>query len=168
MEKKLLLLSILRAHEAHGYQLNEMLAQSVGIPLTLTRPNAYKLLNKMEQDGWVSYREEQQGNRPPRRVYAITDDGEAAFQQMLRDSLVAYSTPEIPGALVFNYLDLLPADEAAALLGQRREKIGRLFDELNEMPADIREAHPGVEYLLRFYESEIAWVEAMIAQLNGM
>lgn len=166
MEKKLLLLSILRAHEAHGYQLNEMLGQSVGIPITLTRPNAYKLLNKMEQDGWISYREEQQGNRPPRRVYAITADGEAAFQQMLRDSLVAYSTPELPGALVFNYLDLLPADEAAVLLGQRREKIAVLFDELSEMPADVREAHPGVEYLLRFYESEIKWVDAIINQLN--
>ena len=53
MEKKLLLLGTLRIHEMHGYQLNELLAQSVGMPIKLTRPNAYKLLNKMEQDGWI-------------------------------------------------------------------------------------------------------------------
>ena len=34
----------------------------------------------MEQDGWVTFREEQEGNRPPRRVYKITPEGATAFQ----------------------------------------------------------------------------------------
>ena len=116
MEKKLLLLSLLRDHEMHGYQLSEMLGQRVGIPINLTKSNAYKLLNKMEQDSWITYREEQEGNRPPRRVYTITDDGEAVFQQMLRESLATYIAPEFPSTVAFNFLGLLPTDEAVALL----------------------------------------------------
>lgn len=166
MEKKLLLLGTLRIHEMHGYQLNELLAQSVGLPIKLTRPNAYKLLNRMEQDGWISYREEQEGNRPPRRVYAITGVGEIAFQQMLRESLSAYIVPEFSSIVALNFLELLPTDEAIALLQERRDKVAAHFNEVAEIPTDMREAHLSVEYLFRFYQTEIAWIDEVIAHLS--
>ena len=166
MEKKLLLLSLLRDHEMHGYQLSEMLGQRVGIPINLTKSNAYKLLNKMEQDNWITYREEQEGNRPPRRVYTITDDGEAVFQQMLRESLATYIAPEFPSAVAFNFLGLLPTDEAVALLQQRREAVLVHFNEVAEIPDEMREAHLGIEYLARFYQTEIAWLDEIIAKLS--
>jgi DNA-binding PadR family transcriptional regulator len=167
MEKKLLLLGLLRNHEMHGYQLNAMLGESVGISIKLTRPNAYKLLNKMEQDGWVTYREEQEGNRPLRRVYAVTEEGELAFQQMLRDSLASYSVPEFPSTVGFNFLELLPADEAVDLLQQRRDKILSHFSAVAELPAEMRDVHPGIVYLFRFYRSEIEWLNEIIVQLRG-
>lgn len=166
MEKKLLLLGTLRSHEMHGYQLNEMLSQSVGLPIKLTKPNAYKLLNKMEQDGWITYREERSGNRPPRRVFKITDKGEIVFQKMLRDSLAAYSIPEFPSTVGFNFLELLPRDEAVTLLQQRREKVISLYDEMTEIPDEMREAHLSVEYLYRFYQTEIAWLDEAIVRLK--
>jgi DNA-binding PadR family transcriptional regulator len=166
MEKKLLLLGILRDQEMHGYQLNEMLGQGSGIPIKLSKPNAYRLLNKMEQDGWVTYREEQEGNRPPRRVYTITDEGERVFQRMLRNSLATYSLPEFPGSVALNYLELLPAHEALALLQQRREKVVVHFNEVDAMPAELREKHAGIEYLFRFYRFEIEWLDEIIVQLS--
>lgn len=166
MEKKLLLLGTLRSHEMHGYQFNEMLSQSVGIPIKLTKSNAYKLLSKMEQDGWITYREEQVGNRPPRRVYKITEKGEVVFQNMLRDSLSAYSGPEFPTTVGFNFLELLPTDETVALLQQRREKVISLHDEMAEIPIEMREAHMSIEYLYRFYQTEIEWLDEVIARLN--
>ena len=63
MEKKILLLGLLLSHGMHGYQLNEMLQQNPATPISLKKSNAYKLLNDMEADGWVSYTEEQEGNR---------------------------------------------------------------------------------------------------------
>jgi len=167
MEKKLLLLGVLRDHEMHGYQLNEMLGQSVGLPIKLTKPNAYKLLNKMEQDGWVTYRKEQEGNRPPRRVYTITDKGEIAFYQMLRDSLAAYAAPEFPSTAVFNFLDLLPSAEAVALLQERREKVVAHFKKVAEMDAEMREMHLGIEYLFRFYRIELEWLDEVMVQLSN-
>lgn len=167
MEKKLLLLGVLRDHEMHGYQLNEMLAESGELPVKLTRPNAYKLLSKMEQDGWITYREEQEGNRPPRRVYQITDTGESAFQQMLRDSLEAYSTPEFPGAVGINFLELLPPDEAIALLQERRDKVATHLAGMEKIPIEMREKHLGMEYLLRFFRSEIDWIDEIIDRLTG-
>ena len=166
MEKQLLLLGVLRDHEVHGYQLNEMLGNSAGLPIRLSKANAYKLLKKMEAEGWVSYRDEQEGNRPPRRVYAITEEGEAAFQRILRENLASYPVPELPGAAGLNFLELLPAEEAAALLQERRGKAVLQFDELDAISKDMREKHPGISYLWRFYQSEIGWLDEIISRLN--
>jgi len=166
MEKKLLLLGVLRGQEMHGYQLSEHLEHGGGMPITLTKSNAYKLLGKMEQDGWVTAHEEREGNRPPRRVYAITPEGEAAFQRMVRESLATYPTPEFPGVVVLNYLNTLFPDEAISLLGQRRERIEARLGEIEAFPADVRSTHLGIEYLHRFYSAELEWLDQVISRLN--
>ena len=71
-----------------------------------------------------------------------------------------------PGAVGFNFLELLPADETAALLGQRREIVAAHFDEIAMVPVEMREKHPGIEYLFRFYQSEIEWLDEIIVQLS--
>lgn len=167
MEKKLLILGVLRSQEMHGYQLSEHLDHNVGMAITLKKSNAYKLLNKMEADGWVTYHEEREGNRPPRRVYAITPEGETAFQHMLRESLSAYPSPEFPGAIALNHLDALSPDEAVFLLGQRREKVEGRFREIDVVPADIRSLHPGIEYLHRYYSAELEWLDEVITQVKS-
>ena len=167
MEKKLLLLSALRDHDMHGYELNEFLGRHAGIPLKVTKSNAYKLLNQMEKDGWIAYYVEQEGNRPLRRVYKMTAEGEKAFQQMLRDSLADYAEPEFPSATAFNVIDLLPTEEAIALLQARREKVVVHFEEIAGVTDGMRQYHLSVEYLQRFYQSEIEWVDELITRLNN-
>ncbi|MFN2123022.1 MAG: helix-turn-helix transcriptional regulator [Candidatus Promineifilaceae bacterium] len=167
MEKRLLLLSLLRDHEMHGYQLSEMLSRNAGIPIKLTKPNAYKLLKKMEQEGWITYYEEQEGNRPPRRVYQITEAGEAAYQQMLRENLATYSTPEFPSAVAFNLISVLPAGEAVDLLRRRREIVAGCLHEVEETPLEMRVVHLSIDYLIRFYKTEIDWLDEMIARLSA-
>ena len=81
---------LLLSHGMHGYQLNEMLQHNPGTPISLKKSNAYKLLNDMEKDGWVTHTQEQEGNRPQRRVYSVTEDGEAAFYRLLRENLSSH------------------------------------------------------------------------------
>ena len=84
MERELLLLGMLRIQAMHGYQLHELIDSHLGESIQIKKPTAYSLLNKMADAGWVSYVEEQAGNRPLRRVYTITEAGEAAFQRLIR------------------------------------------------------------------------------------
>jgi DNA-binding PadR family transcriptional regulator len=166
MEKKLLLLSVLRNHEMHGYQMNEILTQDAGIGITLKKANAYQLLNKMAADGWISYREEKEGNRPPRRVYAIAPAGEVAFQRLLRESLAAYAAPQLPSIIAYNYLDELTTGEALTLLAKRRQQIAKQFEQLETSPAEILQAHLGMVYLHQFYATELAWIDEIVNQLQ--
>jgi DNA-binding PadR family transcriptional regulator len=168
MEKKLLLLGLLLSHEMHGYQLNEMLQQNPGMPITLKKSNAYKLLNDMETDGWVTHQEEQAGNRPPRRVYSVTKAGEAAFYQLLRENLSGYPPPEFPGVVGFDFLYALPAEEVITLLKQRQQAIEAKFQQLDEVPAEIRQTHLAIEYLHHYYAAELQWVAGVINRLQAI
>jgi DNA-binding PadR family transcriptional regulator len=132
----------------------------------LKKSNAYKLLNKMEEEGWVTHHEEREGSRPPRRVYAITPEGEAAFQRMLRESLAAYPSPEFPSVVVLNYLDALPADDVVALLGKRREKIEMRLSEIDAIPVKVRSMQLGIAYLHRFYSAELEWLDEVTGRLS--
>ncbi len=166
MEKKLLLLGILRDHVMHGYQINEILGQDAGIGMTLKKANVYKLLNQMASDGWITYREEREGNRPPRRVYAIAPAGEAAFQRLLRESLAIYPPPQMPSVIAYNYLDELPIGEAQALLRKRRQQVNERFTQLESIPPEMLQAHLGMVYLHRFYTAESGWLDEIINQLD--
>ena len=83
-ERKLLLLGLLRQVDMHGYMLNAHLGTAT--PISLKKPTAYNLLERMEQDGWVTHRDEPTGDRP-RRVYSVTGQGEQMFQDLLRQQL---------------------------------------------------------------------------------
>lgn len=165
MERKLFLLGMLRMQEMYGYQLNEFIDTHLGTSLRLKKPTAYHLLNKMAEDGWVTYKEEREGNRPPRRVYAITPQGEAAFQQMLRESLADYKPAEFRSNISFAFLDVVPPDEAVSLLQQRREIIKNLL----QTTRTFGEHHGGsfrliIEHQVRHLSTELAWLDEVIAR----
>lgn len=144
MEKKLLLLGLLRNQETHGYQLNDLIDTHFGDHIDLKKPTLYDLLKKMTDDGWIESREEQAGNRPIRRVYVIKEAGEAAFQSLVRESLAAYEPLHPDGDIGLMFLDSVPAAEALPLLRERRAAIGTLFKHLEEHGGhDVSAGHPG-------------------------
>ncbi len=167
MERKLLLLGLLRGHEMHGYQLNEFIDSHLGASVHLKKPTAYRLLNNMAEDGWVTYREEREGNRPPRRVYAITPQGEAAFQQLLRESLSDYKPVDFPGNIGLLFLDALPVEEALSLLQKRRA----IVESMLQMVHTHEVHHQSYQLLLlhqtRHLSTELEWVDEVIARLKS-
>jgi DNA-binding PadR family transcriptional regulator len=166
MEKKLLLLGFLRNHDMHGYQLSEMLAERAANSVTLSKANAYKLLKQMEAEGWVTYREEREGNWPTRRVYSVTPAGEAAFQDLLRRALADYERAEFPHLVPLNFIGDLPPADALALLRQRRQRVAALREALRQVPEEMRRAHLSVDYLIRFFDFELAWLDGVLADLE--
>ncbi len=166
MEKKLLLLGMLRMQEMHGYQLNDFIDNHLGASVQLTRPTAYNLLGKMAEEGWISYQDRQEGNRPPRRVYAITPAGETAFQQMLRECLSSYKPAEFQSDIALVFLEMVPATEAISLLQKRRQAIETLVDLYRDQDAH----HQGgfqllIEHQRTHLSAELDWVDTVIARL---
>ena len=167
MEKKLLILGLLLSHDMHGYQLNEVLQQSPGIPIALKKSNAYKLLNTMEKDGWVTHTEEQEGNRPQRRVYTVTEEGKTAFNRLLRENLSTYLSPEFPSVVGLDFLYTLPSEEAIAALEKRLQIVETKFQQLDDTSAEIRQTHLATEYLHKYYVQEIEWLTEIINRLGS-
>ena len=167
MERELLLLGLLRGHEMYGYQLNELIDRHLRVSVHLKKPTAYRLLNKMAGDGWVAHREERVGNRPPRRVYAVTPQGEAAFQQLLRESLADYKPAEFRSHISLAFLDALPVEEVLPLMHERRSIVENL---LQTLPASG--AHHGgfpliLEHQMRHLSTELEWLGEVISRLES-
>jgi len=159
-ERELLLLGLLRKREMHGYQLSDFLETHLGLFFDLKKATAYNLLGKMEEMGWVSSREEKEGRRPVRRVFAITAEGESVFQDLLRKALPDYRYPVFPANVPILFLDALPRGEMADLLKERREEVGDRMDAL-ELHMD-HVAHPLLDHRRKILQAELDWLGVLI------
>lgn len=167
MEKKLLILGVLLSHDLHGYQLNDVIQQNPGTPISLKKSNVYKLLNDMERDGWVTHVQEQEGNRPTRRVYSVTVAGEKEFYRLLRENLASHASPEYPSIVGLDFLHMLPAEEVVTLLEQRLRIVNEKFEILDKIDTEIRHTHLSSDFLHHQYANEIEWLTAVITHLKS-
>lgn len=165
MERELLLLGLLRREDMHGYQLTEFISNNMSACIDLKKSTAYYILDRIAQQGWVTKTEEQAGNRPTRFVYTLTPDGEAAFHRLLRENLEQFQLAEFPGDIGLGFLDELPPGEARHALDARRADLIRQLEEARAIPS-----HPGsmqftIEHRIHHLESELAWLDDIIARL---
>jgi DNA-binding PadR family transcriptional regulator len=84
---ELALLGFLQAGPQHGYQIHRMVSDSDGLGSIwrLKQSQLYALLAKLEMNGFIRGELElQEEARPPRRMYQLTTDGQAVFQDWLK------------------------------------------------------------------------------------
>jgi DNA-binding PadR family transcriptional regulator len=166
-ERTLLLLGMLRIESQHGYQLNEFIEHNLGRVTDMKKPTAYALLDRLEQAGAITSRLEQEGNRPPRKVYAITEQGRQLFLRLLSETLASAEPYVIAGDVGLMFLDALPLDEALTLLEQRLQAVRAQVAEIEQVPA-----HPlglgidlAIEHQAVLLRADEAWLTRLIERL---
>jgi DNA-binding PadR family transcriptional regulator len=167
MEKKLLLLGLLRRQEMHGYQLNEFIDNNLALCTDLKKPTAYYLLDQMAKDGWITAESVQEGNRPPRRVYRLTENGEAAFQQLLREGLSSYQPVNFPGDIGLAFLDWLTPAEAQPLLEQQKSHLTARLEQIRAIPAHAGSLGLIFSHQIQHLQAELAWMDEVIVNLSS-
>jgi DNA-binding PadR family transcriptional regulator len=168
-ERTLLLLGMLRIESQHGYQLNEFIEHNLGRVTDMKKPTAYALLDRLEQAGAISSRLEQEGNRPPRKDYAITEQGKQLFLRLLSETLASAEPYVIAGDVGLMFLDALPLEEALKLLEQRLQTVRTQVAEIEHVPAH----HMGlgidlvIEHQAALLHADEAWLTRLIARLQA-
>jgi len=165
MEKKLLLLGLLRRQEMHGYQLNEFIDNNLAMCTDLKKPTAYYLLDQMSKDGWIAAESEQEGNRPPRKVYRLTDSGEAAFQQLLHDNLADYTPINFPGDIGLAFMDWMSPTDILPQLESQKLQIQQRLAEVRLIPAHSGSLALIFSHQIHHLASELEWLEKIIESL---
>jgi DNA-binding PadR family transcriptional regulator len=154
----------------HPYQLAAVLSAR-GVPAN--RGSLYDTLEAMAQAGWVTPREaEQDGARPRRTPYALTDAGRAELVRRLGQQ-IRTPRPEFPEFLgAVSHLGVLgPAGAAAAL----RERADRLAERIAETGRRLDEALGKTsrlfvieaEYAITMDQSELTWVLDLVRQIES-
>ncbi len=166
MERELLLLGFLRRSNMHGYRLNEFIERDMGERIDLKKPTAYFLLEKMAKMGWITEHSDQEGNRPPRRVYQITPEGEAQFQRLLRENLASHLPATFAGDIGLAFADTLDVDEALALLAERRRALVADLEEARATPEHAGALQFIIQHRIVHLEAELRWLDEVTAQLE--
>lgn len=83
------LLISLRERPASGLELAKRFERSIGFFWSATHQQIYKVLGRMDRDGWVEAEEVAQEARPTKKVYAVTSLGEQALADWLAEPVDA-------------------------------------------------------------------------------
>ncbi|RPF31522.1 PadR family transcriptional regulator [Streptomyces sp. TLI_185] len=70
-----------------GYELARRFERSIGYFWTATHQQIYRVLKRMENDGWVDVRDVAQQGRPDKKEYSVADLGRAALSSWLQDPI---------------------------------------------------------------------------------
>ena len=166
--RSLILLGILISQSQHGYQINEFIEKNLGMVTDMKKATAYTILDKLSHSGYIDVTIEQDGNRPPRKVYSINNKGHAYFLKLLRKNLAEADKIRYPGDAGIMFLGYLPKEEARSLLIQRIEKVQRSIEELSMAPKHKDYAIDlAIDHSIHMLKADFAWLNEVIEKLDA-
>jgi PadR family transcriptional regulator AphA len=121
---ELALLGFLRSQPKHGYAIHQELSQSAGLgPVwQIKLSHLYALLGKLEDAGYVSASTEPQENKPPRKLFHLTDEGERTFLSWLQNPVKHGRSLRLEFLVKLYFARFEGGDMAARLLAAQREQ----------------------------------------------
>ncbi len=173
---RLLVLGLVRTYgQAHGYQVRrELLSWGADYWANVAPGSIYHALKKLAKDRYLTEIGNEEGGAGPERVvYALTEDGETEFRQLLTKALSAtrYDAEETFAAITF--MTALPRAQAIGLLVYRlramENSLSNATDSLNSSddmgkPAHVRELFRHWEYSA---DAEVRWTKELIRRLEA-
>ncbi len=133
MSLRYALLALLRVGPLSGYDLQKQFAESVGHVWHAPDSQIYPELRKMETEGLVEAEEQTRGERGTRRLYHVTDAGDAAYLEWMASPL-AYQRVRDPAHLRAAYLETTTPEAARAFL---RAHISQWEGELEQWQGEL-------------------------------
>ncbi len=78
------ILSLLIKHPSHGYLLVEQIAEFGISPQVLNQGVIYRILNKLESNGFINSEWETEGGGAARKIYNITETGKTFLKDYIK------------------------------------------------------------------------------------
>ena len=123
-------LGLLTFGEHSGYELHQLVEQSIGFFLTPAKSQIYAELRRLVSLGYAVEREVEQDRRPDKRVYRITPSGRRALREWLEEAEVG--PDEIKSPFLVKVFFGARMDRQA-LLSQLREARREAREQLDQL-----------------------------------
>jgi DNA-binding PadR family transcriptional regulator len=168
-------MNLLMEKPMHPYEMkSKMKERGHDAVIKLKGGSIYDTVERLEDGGFIAAQEtSREGRRPERTVYAITDTGRDEILAWLRE-LVAEPVNEYPqfgAALAF--IAVLEKDEVVRLLKLRTALLeGQIAGSDKQLKTFLGLGLPRLfliegEYAQAMKESELAWIKALIKDIEG-
>lgn len=168
-ERTLLLLGVLMMENQHGYQINDFIENRLCSVISMKKPTAYALLDKLSSIGAIQVQVEQEGSRPPRKVYEITDAGKELFLALLRENLSNSTLPHYSGDIGLMFMNYLDPADVVVHLHNRLEGIEQVLATAPAVPShgpNLR-LDVALDHTRAMREAERDWLVRTIASLEA-
>ncbi|WP_417684138.1 helix-turn-helix transcriptional regulator [Roseibium sp.] len=141
MSVRSLCLAILSFGDATGYEIRKESTEGrFSYFEDASFGSIYPALARLEADGMVTVREEQQDGKPTRKVYSITDSGRSEFLKALTEPQ-APDTFRSPFLLIALYAAQVGPETISKALERRRQQVQNELDSLLSHHGECD--HPG-------------------------
>ncbi|MFG2905644.1 PadR family transcriptional regulator [Kitasatospora sp. NPDC048286] len=161
-----------------GYELARRFDRSIGRFWTATHQQIYRVLRRMEADGWVAAQEVPQDGRPDKKVYSAAEAGRAALAGWLREPVEPESVRhelavkiraaafDDPAALVSEVER--HRESHAALLARYLHGEQRDFPDTTALDAREQLQHVVLRGGIEYERMTLAWLDDVLATLRRL
>jgi PadR family transcriptional regulator AphA len=163
---ELALLGFLRQKPMHGYAIHQDLSDPNGLgPVwQIKLSQLYALLGKLEDAGYLTTAIEPQENKPPRKIFHLTDEGQRAFLAWMQNPVRHGHSLRLEFLVKLFFARGEGADAAARLLTIQREQS---HDWLTaEQKIIDQETVNGSQYSRLVHQFRLGQIQAMLDWLD--
>lgn len=174
MTTRLVILGLLRDRPLYGYELKHIIEEHMGDWTNIAFGSIYYALGKLADEGCVEQvGTEQEGNRPSRTVYQITDAGRAEFLRLLRELWGSFERQYFDIDVGLAFMSALPVEEVTQYLRQRVAMLEEVLQHIQEHQEE-QMASPEVPASARVVfqhsrlhmEAELVWTRDVLQQVE--
>ncbi|PID89683.1 MAG: PadR family transcriptional regulator [Bacteroidia bacterium] len=176
MKVPLYILGFLIKHgPQHGYKLKQVITEEVSRFAQIKQPTIYYHLERMAKNGLVTFKAEQEGNRPERSVYRITRKGRTSFLEHLNNALKKRYVPEFILDAPLYFLKSLDTNKTIDALEKHAKTIDGMISEFLLYSTEVLLSLEGIDatmmrsilnHHIYHYQVELKWAHETIKYLE--
>ena len=137
MSTRLVILGFLRGRPLYGYEIKHMIERIMGDWTNIAFGSIYFALRKLAEEGFIEkVGTEQEGGRPSRTVYQITDAGREEFMRLLRKMWDTVERQTFDFDIGLSFMSSLPIDEVKGYLRKRVTHLEHILQYLEAHQAE--------------------------------
>lgn len=165
MNVRTLCLAILHHQDATGYEIRKLSTEGkYAYFVDASFGSIYPALAKLEDEGLVSCRLEQQDGKPARKVYSMNEEGRAELRANLRES----PTPDVFRSeflLIAMCADLLDVGDMEQALSVHISQVEDELQKITDMKSDMPEGSWLADYGTTCMRTQLDWLHANRARI---
>lgn len=174
MSTRLVILGLLRERPLYGYELKQIIEEHMGDWTNIAFGSIYFALGKLAEEGFVTQvATEQEGRRPSRTVYQITDAGRAEFLRLLREVWREIERHYYTIDIGLAFMEALPVEEIKGCLEGRIAQLKGIVQHIGEHQAE-QMAQPEVpttaaavfDHGLAHFQAELDWTRNLLVKVE--